>query len=145
MEFKMEMIGNYKEFDRRKAIVNCELMQARIPAVEPDGEGEYKDLPQGQLADWRFRRHWNYWTANAPEGRGFSKELAKKLHDQGKAYNFRAGGYSGGGVSLSHVVSEQETVDTYHIDSQENLNDFVQIIYGNCLESVLQGQVQRKI
>lgn len=108
--------------------ITTELTESGIPMVPSDGNGEYKDLPQGQLGNWRFRRNWFYWTANAPAGQGLPKEVAEKLYDDGYACTFRAGGYSGGGVPLDWVTSEAGTIDCYHINTLEDLKAFVNLI-----------------
>jgi hypothetical protein len=60
-----------------------ELSEAGIEVVE--GKRTRSEVPYtliGRLADWNFSRAWNYWMANAEDGKGLPLEVATELHER---------------------------------------------------------------
>jgi hypothetical protein len=94
-------------------------------------ERENREVPAsviGSFGCWEFRRAWYYWIATAPYGRGIPTHVARILNGIWEDV-IRIGGFAGGvSVDEPSFISAANTIDTYHIDSQEGLNAFAGLL-----------------
>lgn len=104
-----------------------ELEEAGIEIfVQPEffaNNNECKLRTVGTLGPWLFTRRWYYWAA---EGPGINIEQAVEFNNRcGKIV--RAGGDSGGIEDL-YQRYDGFAVGTYHIDTQDGLNEFARLL-----------------
>lgn len=102
-----------------------ELTVACIPMERAEFLREKREVPTallGQLDLWSFRRAWYYWVA---EGPGVPADKAEEFH---KSYGTqcRVNGHCGCPSPLEQ--NHGFGIGMYHIDTQEGLNAFAQLL-----------------
>lgn len=107
-------------------ICKSELEQANIPIIGPfesmRDRGEVPTAYFGELCMWGFVRNWYYWVAKGP---GIPPDRAEELHkDYGT--QCRVQGHCGCPSPLEY--HHGFAVDLYHIDTQEGLNAFAELL-----------------
>lgn len=83
---------------------------------------ECKLSVMGHLGPWTFKRAWYYWCASGP---GISLEHAEPFNEKWGT-EVRVGGHAGGSDPRDHYKGF--AVTDYHIDSQEGLNAFAELL-----------------
>ena len=119
--------------------VKEELLQAKIEIHEYScfryfDKDSFKEVPTaivGILNNWKFDRRWRYW---AVEGPGLSLEDAMPLFFQ-HGEDCRAYGHAGGENPLQ--LGKGDSVDVYHVDSQEALNALVHALQKSHLDAYI--------
>jgi hypothetical protein len=127
-------------FDKIDNTIRAELMQAGV--LKPDGTGDYgnylvgeglRKAPNGVYVEvpcgfkawkfgWGFERRWYYY---ACEGPGIPPEKAEEFH-QTWGTQVRVEGHCGCPSPLEYCHGF--AVSSYHIDTQEGLNAFVDLL-----------------
>jgi hypothetical protein len=107
-------------------IVRKELTEAGIEVVDfpvfINSCGEVPTSIVGSFAGWIFKRLWYYYSASGP---GIPSDIAEEFNNKwGKIV--RVGGMAGGISPLRYY--EGFAVGDYHIDTQEGLNAFVELL-----------------
>jgi hypothetical protein len=80
----------------------------------------------GKLGKWTFIRSWYYWKATAPDGEGVPDDNAKAFNNHWRG-QVRVAGFAGG-TDVHNWLSSSGTIDSYHIDTQEGLNAFADLV-----------------
>jgi hypothetical protein len=113
--------------------------------IKPEGPAEWlrdnKEVPAayiGSLCMWSFHRAWYYWIANGP---GIPADRAEEFHKTWGT-QCRVDGHCGCPSPLEwrHGFA----VGMYHIDTQEGLNAFAQLLKSIYVESPDKRAQQRK-
>lgn len=134
----MKNLAGNKESDK---FIQIELDKAKIPFEKidtPKGECQYTLI--GKFKDWTFTRAWYYWIAST-EGKGVPLKIALEMHNKkypdemfdhdqqkGKYGNsIRVGGHCGC-PSPDEYGGRSGFVTSYHIDTQEGLNEFARVL-----------------
>jgi len=133
-------LAGIKEADEH---IRKELHEAGIPRIAATGKGEVPYNLEGDLRGWRFERLWRYWGASHPQG--LPLNIADALHTTPlpvnaiTPYSTHEGEKQYGDVirvagdCTCPSPKERLTngcVTSYHIDTQEGLNEFVKAIGG---------------
>ena len=107
--------------------LESELEKAGLEILKADTPrgGEVQTKITGRLGELRFQRAWYYWTV---EGK-VPLDIAEKLyaHPEGEK-SVRVAGHCG--CPPPKEWAKDGFVDSYHIDTQEGLNLFVQAMRG---------------
>jgi hypothetical protein len=80
----------------------------------------------GYLGAWTFTRAWYYWVAEAPFAHGVPKHIAIEFNKKWFS-DVRVDGFAGG-KEVDTSQAYRPTVESYHIDTQEGLNAFADMI-----------------
>jgi hypothetical protein len=107
--------------------IRRELMGAGITAETV--ERVSSEVPYslvGRLGDWTFERAWYYWMASTPEGMGVPEAEAEGLNQKWRR-EVRVAGFASG-TEVGDWLSNQGTVDSYHIDTPEGLSAFARLL-----------------
>ena len=119
--------------------ITSELKKAGLepmPTVKDDGEVAYSFY--GEVGGFKLTRAWTYWVADADVDYGLSLEVATELHEaeyRGEGYPEKYGdcvrvtGHCGC-PPPKDWLNEKGKISSYHIDTQEGLNRFVQVVKG---------------
>ena len=97
-----------------------------VKTVERPRRSEVPYTLVGELGGWSFQRAWYYWIANAPEGKGIPENSAEELNRDWRK-EVRVVGFAGG-TDVQKWLSSHGTIDKYHIDTQEGLNAFADLV-----------------
>lgn len=113
------------------AYAEDELKEAGIHIFRgKPSRGEVPASVIGEQGRFRFERAWYYWVAHGP----VSIELARKMYDDPRGrYDVRVAGHCGCPEPVkpwTEIVEGDECVTEYHIDSQDGLNLFAEIVLG---------------
>jgi len=95
----------------------------------------------GKLGDWTFTRAWYYWMARAERGKGLPLDIAISMHEKPFPIQYfddyyeeseygmdiRCEGHAGS-PNPREYCANQATVDSYHVDNQEGLNELARTI-----------------
>lgn len=120
----MKNLAGDKQCDQT---IREELEAAAIPAKGVDPQrSEVPYTVIGNLEPWELKRAWYYWMASAPKGQGLSKEVAEAMNTIFRE-TVRVAGFAGG-TDVKDWLSQQGTIDSYHIDTQEGLNAFAAVV-----------------
>ena len=114
--------SSWEEADKRGL---SELQQAGIDAEGPFDFLRVGEVPFGYAGFsymWSFRRAWYYWVA---EGAGIPAEVAEEFH-KGWGTQVRVNGDCTCPSPLQS--NEGFAIGLYHIDTQEGLNAFVELL-----------------
>ena len=92
----------------------------------------HKEVPYhliGKLIDWTFERAWTYWVVTIPEGKGIPENNAYEFNIEWST-EVRLNGLSGGTKTevITNWLSTEGTIDNYHINTQEGLNAFADLV-----------------
>ena len=128
----MKNLAGDKDCDE---FIEVELYKAGLPILNsPPHRSEVPYTKYSEFGPWVFKRAWYYWVARAPEGTGLAIKKALELNSIiGK--EVRATGF-GGGLTNDELQkqpwpSKYDTIDLYHIDTQDGLIEFVNTLKGN--------------
>lgn len=137
----MKNLAGNKESDK---FIKIELEKAKIPIIKidsPEGECQYTLI--GKLNNWIFTRAWYYWVCTTNE-KGIPLNIALKMHnkqypDQMFDHEQEKGNYGnsirvGGHCGCPSPVEYGGTsgfITSYHIDTQEGLNEFARVLNVN--------------
>ncbi len=139
----MKNLAGDKECDD---VILEELYLANIPAVKI--EKENSEVPYtyiGRIGNWTFKRQWYYWSVSTEKlENGLPLKQALELHNKVNpvhlneilGMSIRSGGHAGSpspdeyGARTSREEDKigERFVDSYHIDDQIGLNEFVKKI-----------------
>lgn len=109
-----------------------ELLYKRTTALELRKAG----LEYYSVGNFKLERRWSYWVAIAEKGQGLDIETATELHNKMyvgdedyKVYGHcvRVNGHAGCPTPEKWAMGDR-TIDCYHIDTQEGLNEFVRVV-----------------
>ena len=134
----MKNLAGFKDCDE---YIKIELEKAKLTPVEQslsDSEVPYKLF--GKVGNWTLKRAWYYWMAST-EDDGLPIDIALEMHNKkypdemydeyctNRVYGdlIRVGGHCGS-PSPDEFGGRSGFVTSYHIDSQEGLNEFVRVI-----------------
>jgi hypothetical protein len=101
--------------------IQAELAQAGIDVVstETRADGEVPTKVTGTFKGFKFVRAWSYWVVRGDA----SVYLAKQIYADPIGHeSIRTDGFAG------NMDPKGESVSLYHIDTQEGLNRFVQLV-----------------
>ena len=112
------------------ADIERELLEAGIKVVEeiPKQTREVPWRVVGTLRGWRFVRAWYYWMVETKYN-SLPMDIAKDLH-QKWGQEVRVDGHCGC-PAPNEWWGEEGTATHYHIDSQEGLNAFAEVLRKN--------------
>lgn len=107
-----------------------------IPTTKNNGEVAFGFC--GEVGGFKLTRAWTYWVASSEENDGLPLDMASELHE---AEYKGEDGYETYGDCVRVVghcgcphpkewINKSGKIDSYHIDTQEGLNKFVQIASG---------------
>ena len=129
--------------------IQKELERAGVePIIVPKKRTEVPYKYVGRVGNWVLTRAWKYWVVRA-EGKGLPLDVATKMHEKefpDEMYdNFY--GYStygnvirvAGHAGCPHPKEWEDDgyVNTYHIDLQEGLNEFVRTAKSTLIEECI--------
>lgn len=115
-------VDAYPEVD---AQVMKELEAAELPVMGPCSMYRDNDVPTGYVSDycmWGFRRAWYYWVAKGP---GIPADLAEEFHKTW-GIQVRVNGHCACPSPLEQ--NHGFAIGLYHIDTQEGLNAFAELL-----------------
>jgi hypothetical protein len=113
------------------AYIEDELAEACIASkrISPS-QGEVKAALVGESGAFTFHRAWYYWVVTGP----VPVELAWKLYNDPRGrHDVRVAGHCGCPEPVEPWIRKREAgdvVDEYHIDSQDGLNLFAELVLG---------------
>lgn len=119
----LKNIENSSTEEERKKLIETELDKAGLKELE--------------IGNFKLKRNWNYWVAISDKNKGLSLSVATELHNKkyvgGEDYNIygkciRVNGHCGSPTPESWSMGYDKTIDCYHIDTQEGLNEFVRTV-----------------
>ena len=131
---------NLARVDECDKFIKIELEKSKLKIIKSASRGEVPYTLTGKCGDWVFTRAWYYWVATTT-GRGIplkealimrNKQYPDEMYDDyGNIRNYgkkiRAGGHCGS-LSPDEYGATDGYVTSYHIDSQEGLNELVRVI-----------------
>jgi len=118
----INLAGN-KECD---GYIRVELTKAFIPIVEVERDPVHYEVPftlMGKLGDFEFRRLWYYWSVKGPVTLAAAQEMYANPNG---VRDVRVAGHCG--CPAPEEWACNGIVNSYHIDTQEGLNMFVQVL-----------------
>lgn len=138
----MKNLAGVKDCDD-SIIIELQKAKANILTIGRNS-GEVKYSLIGQVKNWTLTRAWYYWIAIAEDKKGIPLKEASEMHetkypdehfDEHREISIygnviRVGGHCG--CPHPKDFGERDgSVNCYHIDSQEGLNEFVRRIKNN--------------